>query len=200
VVIQDNTPFEDAVRYLYFDTEYGLKIPKPKFILSIIGGSDYFEIDYETEKAFKIGLMKAAKISDTWIITAGIDDGVMRLVGDAVDEDSNSSNLTVLGITSRKKVYGSYPQLKLISDIDTNDSNRKLLNRNHSSFIFVENEDGNEIDYRIELENYIQKTLNIQIFKIVVNGNYDTLENIESSIERNLPIMIVAVIFLKIHI
>ncbi len=200
MVIQDNTPFEDAVRYLYFDTEYGLKIPKPKFILSIIGGSDYFEIDYETEKAFKIGLMKAAKISDTWIITAGIDDGVMRLVGDAVDEDSNSSNLTVLGITSRKKVYGSYPQLKLISDIDTNDSNRKLLNRNHSSFIFVENEDGNEIDYRIELENYIQKTLNIQIFKIVVNGNYDTLENIESSIERNLPIMIVAVIFLKIHI
>jgi hypothetical protein len=139
--------------------------------------------------------MKAAKIRDTWIITAGIDCGVVRLVGDAVEEDSNSSNLTVLGITSRKKVYGSYSQFKLISDIETNDSNRKLLNRNHSSFIFVENEDGNELDYRIELENYIQKTLNIQIFTIVLNGNYETLKNIELSIGRNLPIMIVAVIF-----
>ena len=161
--------------------------------MSIIGGSNHFEIDHECEKAFKIGLMKTAKISDTWIITAGIDDGIMRLVGDAVDEDSNSNNLTVLGITGRKKIYGSYPQLKTNSDSDTDNSNRKLLNRNHSSFIFVENEDGDENDYRIKLENYIQETLHIQMFTIVLNGNFETLKNIESSIERNRPIMIVAV-------
>ena len=44
--------------------------------------------------------MKTAKTTKAWIITGGTNTGVMRLVGDAVAEDLNAQDLTVLGIAS----------------------------------------------------------------------------------------------------
>lgn len=44
--------------------------------------------------------MKAAKSTNTWIISGGTDKGVMRLIGDAVAEDLHATDLTVLGIAT----------------------------------------------------------------------------------------------------
>jgi transient receptor potential cation channel subfamily M protein 2 len=86
------------VNYLYSDT--GFALPKPKMILSVTGGAQQFSIDEDTKTAFKLGLMKAAKTTNAWIISGGTNKGVMRLVGDAVAEDLNAQDLTVLGIAS----------------------------------------------------------------------------------------------------
>jgi hypothetical protein len=86
------------ISYLYSDT--GFALPKPKMILSVTGGAQQFSIDEDTKTAFKLGLMKTAKTTNAWIITGGTNTGVMRLVGDAVAEDLNAQDLTVLGIAS----------------------------------------------------------------------------------------------------
>jgi hypothetical protein len=37
------------------------------------------EIDEDTENKFKVAIMKAANVTDSWIITAGVNTGVSRL-------------------------------------------------------------------------------------------------------------------------
>jgi hypothetical protein len=192
-------PCENIVKYLYNDSESGLKIPTPKFILSIIGGTGNFRIDRETENAFKTGLMKVAKINDTWIITGAINTGIVRLVGDAVDEDLNSKHLIVLGITSRNRIYGSYSKLKRAGEI-VSDENTECLNSHHSSFIFVDTQNQtNEIQFRNNLEKHLQKSLQIPFFLIVVNGGYNTLKTISDVLKHNMSVILVAVSILVSH-
>jgi hypothetical protein len=192
-------PCENIVKYLYNDTESSLKIPTPKFILSIIGGTGNFRIDRETENAFKTGLMKVAKINDTWIITGAINTGVVKVVGEAVDEDLNSKHLIVLGITSRNRIYGSYSELKRAGEI-VSDENTECLNSHHSSFIFVDTQNQtNEIQFRNNLEKHLQKSLQIPFFLIVVNGGYNTLKTISDVLKHNMSVILVAVSTLVSH-
>ena len=183
-------PCENIVKYLYSEKKGGLRIPTPKFVLSITGGSGSFRMDNETEKAFKTGLMKVAKIKDTWIITAAINTEIVRIVGEAADEDLNSKHLTVLGITSRERIYGTYPVLKRNEEI-ISDNNKEFLNPHHSSFIFVDS--GNENKFRGNLEKHLQESLKIPFFLIVVNGGFETLKTISSVLMHGTSVILVAV-------
>ena len=79
-------------------------LPNPKMILSVTGGAKKFQVAENIKNAFKIGLMKAAKTTDSWIISGGTDVGVMRLVGDAIEENPHAQDLVVLGIASYNRV------------------------------------------------------------------------------------------------
>ena len=196
IIIKNDTPCEEAVKHIYSDSENGLQLSKPKFILSIIGGTKNFRLsdrDRETEKAFKTGLMKAAKMSDTWIITGGINFGAMRLVGDAIHEELNSNNFIVLGIAERKSIFGKYPEFRKKSDGIPVEKNGQSLNENNTSFIIVDNDYGDEHEFRTNLEAYIQQTFKIPFFIFVVNGDVKTLVTIAESLDNNLPMVIVAV-------
>jgi hypothetical protein len=179
------------MNYLYTYRNDSLQIPKPEFILSITGGARDFKIDQESEKFFKTGLMKVAKIHGAWIITGGIDSGIMKIIGEASDEDSNS-NLTLLGIASRRYVYGSYPILKRNFDSEATEKNKRLLNQHHSSFIFV---NGKEDEFRTKLEKHLKETLNIPFFLLALNGGLKTLEIILNSLNQTIPIVLVVVNF-----
>ena len=98
IVVEPDTSVDDMINYLYDGT--GFSLSKPKMILSVTGGAQQFSIDEGTKTAFKLGLLKAAKTTNAWIITGGTNKGVMRLVGDAVAEDLYAEELTVLGIAS----------------------------------------------------------------------------------------------------
>ncbi len=69
-------------------------------ILSVTGGAQQFTANSDIKSAFKLGLMKAAKATNAWIITGGTNFGVMKVVGDAVDQDLSAHDLTVLGIAT----------------------------------------------------------------------------------------------------
>ena len=83
-------------------------ICEPKIILSITGGSANFKIDEATKFAFKRGLLKAAKSTNSWIITGGSDVGVMKLVGDMINEDLSAKDLTVIGVSSDKRLKETF--------------------------------------------------------------------------------------------
>ena len=83
-------------------------ICEPKIILSITGGARNFTIDEATKSAFKRGLLKAAKSTNSWIITGGSDVGVMKLVGDMINEDLSAKDLTVIGVSSDKRLKETF--------------------------------------------------------------------------------------------
>ncbi len=89
---------QQVLKYMKSDRGFGLSTPQ--LILSVTGGAQHFTIDEDIKSAFKLGLMKAAKTTNAWITTGGTNFGVMKLVGDAVAEDMNAHNLTVLGIAT----------------------------------------------------------------------------------------------------
>lgn len=81
---------------------YGEKtwaLQKPKLILSVTGGAKNFAVNPRIKNAFKNGIIKAAVSTDAWVITGGTNQGVMKLVGDAV-ADEYTHNLTVIGVAT----------------------------------------------------------------------------------------------------
>ena len=82
--------------------ERGFNLPRPNLLISVTCDTKSFnKINEETKNAFKIALMKVAKSTftwDSWIITDGIDADVAQLIGDAVKENLNGNNQTLIGI------------------------------------------------------------------------------------------------------
>lgn len=54
-------------------------------------------------EALKKSLINIVNNIKTWMITGGTNTGVMRLIGDAVDEYLNSEDLVVIGVTELKR-------------------------------------------------------------------------------------------------
>ena len=104
IVIKHDAPVKETVDFLYSTIE----LPKPKMILSVTGGAKKFQVAENIKNAFKTGLMEAAKTTDSWIISGGTDVGVMRLVGEAIEENPHAQDLVVLGIASYKRIDPEY--------------------------------------------------------------------------------------------
>lgn len=92
------------LEYIY--NPKGWNLERPQMILSIIGGAQKYSISNRVKTAFKRGLINAAVSTGAWIITSGINTGIIRLVGEAVSEElyKNNSSLTVLGIATWGKI------------------------------------------------------------------------------------------------
>ena len=176
----------------------GLKLPLPQLILSVTGGAKYFEPDKAIENELKFlikSLINATKRTDTWIISGGSDVGVMKLIGNVVNECTNGQDLTVLGIASRKRIFGTYQDLFKKNNETVDEKNNRRLNPNHSAFIIVDNENknGHEIEFRNKLENYIKTSLSIPIILIAIDGGLGTLKTIQGGLENKIPILLVSV-------
>ena len=186
------------------------------------GGAKNFEIPKRMKKAFKEGIIKAAISTDAWIITGGTNYGVMQLVGEAVKEEcplyySSESKLTLLGICTKEKIAGAEDLTGEKVYALTPVPNKVLLDPNHNNFILVDQKlgavFGQEIDFRLNLECNLsnqealsgQEATNEQVEKvlklkekiplvlIVVNGGTNTLLTVNQAINKNVPILILAV-------
>jgi hypothetical protein len=88
-------------------SENGWNLNEPGLIISVTGGAQKFAISQKMKNAFKKGLIKAASSTNALIITGGTNNGVMKLVGDAIAESVDDlSKVTVLGIATWGKVAG----------------------------------------------------------------------------------------------
>ena len=81
------------------------------------------------KKNFKTGLIKAAKAANAWIITGGLNVGVMRLVGDGMAEEISTENVTLLGIAS----WGSVEEKPLL---EVKFNFKKLFENNLNAMFF----------------------------------------------------------------
>jgi hypothetical protein len=140
-------------------------------------------------------LINSTKTTNTWIISGGSNEGVMKLIGDVVNDTTNGQNLTVLGIASRKRIFGTYPELFKKEGETKTKKNECSLNPYHSAFIIVDNENQNEheIEFRNKLEEYIKNNLTIPIVLIAIDGGAGTLKTIAGGLQNKIPILLVSV-------
>ena len=166
------------------------RLDKPGIIFSVAGGALNQTIDEQTKKCFKLGLMRAAKSTDSWIVTRGTDVGVMQVIGDIIDENMSAQDLKVFGITN-------YKHVKEFLDQKTNSrfESKVSLNSNHSFFILIDNidEKTDEISIRNYLLNIIKVNLKVPMILIVLEGGLDTIKTIYYALKDKIPIILMAV-------
>ncbi|VDK65881.1 unnamed protein product, partial [Anisakis simplex] len=61
------------------------QMPPPKLIITVHGGITNFDLQPKLARVFRKGLLKAAKTTGAWIITSGINAGVVRHVAAALE-------------------------------------------------------------------------------------------------------------------
>ncbi|CAF1045650.1 unnamed protein product, partial [Didymodactylos carnosus] len=84
---------------------YTLKLPTPDLVLSVIGSAKAFKMPQRIKNEFQRRLISIALRTDAWIITSGTNSGVMKEVGDAVDNyryeiTKRLKSIACIGITS----------------------------------------------------------------------------------------------------
>jgi transient receptor potential cation channel subfamily M protein 2 len=188
---------------MYSKNGWGLEMPK--LILSVTGGAQNFRVHSRLKKAFKNGLMRAAISTNAWVITGGTNAGVMKLVGEAVAEESHKHSLTLIGVATWGKVLNRN-LLKNESDAIPEVTS---LDQNHTHFLLVddgsEEQYGKEITFRAMLEQEIILGKCLEHYKgnehvadgnfipmvlIVVNGGPKTLETVIKSVKGNTPVLL----------
>jgi hypothetical protein len=129
----DNQPalknIEKLSDYIFNNKKFRL----PQLLISVTGGAKNFSIDKKTKNAFMRGLVKAAKTTDSWIISGGTNVGVMRLVGDAIEKDINGQFLPVIGVASYKRLDLTNLKTKLYDNVNEYNKNigvNKFINLN----------------------------------------------------------------------
>ncbi|CAF1637673.1 unnamed protein product, partial [Adineta ricciae] len=76
-----NTSAETVVKFM----KDGWALPNPDLIISVTGGAKSFEMSARLKKVFQRGLVAAAVTTKAWLITAGTNAGVVKEVGEALN-------------------------------------------------------------------------------------------------------------------
>lgn len=93
-------PFKAQYLRLNFDSdpadimnlfENAWQITPPKLIITVHGGITNFNLQGKLTRIFRKGLLKAAKTTGAWIITSGINAGVVRQVAAALEAGITTS-------------------------------------------------------------------------------------------------------------
>uniref|UniRef100_A0A0K0F7B4 LSDAT_euk domain-containing protein n=1 Tax=Strongyloides venezuelensis TaxID=75913 RepID=A0A0K0F7B4_STRVS len=146
------------------------KIPPPKLIITIHGGMTNFDIQTKLTRVFRKGLLKAARTTGAWIITSGINAGVVRHVAAALDGGASvvgkgKSKIVTIGVAQwgllkkRDSLIGQDCIVPYHPHSFSTKGKLQVLNNRHSYFLLVDNGTvgryGADIILRRRLESYI---------------------------------------------
>uniref|UniRef100_A0A1I7RLF9 LSDAT_euk domain-containing protein n=1 Tax=Bursaphelenchus xylophilus TaxID=6326 RepID=A0A1I7RLF9_BURXY len=187
------------------------KLKRPRLVITIHGGSANFDMPDRLGQLFREGLLKAAETTGAWIITSGMDRGVVRHVAKALDEAGISarmrSRLVTIGIApwgvlrkremfTGKDAHVQYDRLCLFKS----KGKYSALNDRHTYFLLADNgtvgRAGADIFLRKRLEEYLAKNgtfgtiraRKIPILCVALEGGINTLNSIHQYLTSNPPI------------
>ncbi|CAG9538250.1 unnamed protein product [Cercopithifilaria johnstoni] len=173
------------------------KVPAPKLIITVHGGMADFDLQPKLARVFRKGLLKAAKTTGAWIITAGINAGVVRQVAAAVDGSSNvsrvRSKIVTIGIApwgllkKRDSLLGQGTVVPYHPHSFSPKGRFAVLNSRHSYFLLVDNGTvgryGADVILRKRLESYISEkrtlgngTRSVPVVCVVLEGGTCTIK------------------------
>ncbi|PIC34271.1 hypothetical protein B9Z55_013977 [Caenorhabditis nigoni] len=184
------------------------KLRPPKLIITINGGLTKFDLQPKLARTFRKGIMKIAKSTDAWIITSGLDEGVVRHLDSALHDQGNhhaAKKHVAIGIAS----WGMLKQRNRFSGKDStvtyatnvfNNTRLKELNDNHSYFLFSDNGTvnryGAEIILRKRLETYLaqgdKKRSAIPLICVVLEGGAFTIKMVHDYVTTipRIPVIV----------
>ncbi|TNN17360.1 Transient receptor potential cation channel subfamily M member 6 [Schistosoma japonicum] len=188
---------------------------KPSLCISVIGGAKNFVLEGHKKE----GLVQAAQTTQAWIVTSGLNLGIIRVVGDALQEQAFctdkrmlSQQLRCIGIAP----WGYVLNRNTLVNKECEDHIHPLpytvstvietgqpvsLNQNHSHYIFVD--EGKRLRYggsesarfRAKLEKQIALPeenggFGIPVVLVVVEGGHDVFIDARNSIKERVPVVI----------
>ncbi|KAK3876196.1 hypothetical protein Pcinc_018987 [Petrolisthes cinctipes] len=191
---------------------------RPQLAISVTGGAKNFRLDGKKKATFTMGLIKAVKSTNAWILTGGMNVGVMRSVGEAVNQGQymvKEKEHVVRGIRCLGVVPWGY--IRNREDLVNKDTNvfasvrykveeevqhheTVSLNGDHTHFLLVDDGFRNRyqgIDaFRTELEEAIMEEeprgLGIPVVLLLLEGGLSSLLKCKLALRRRIPVVVVA--------
>eukprot|EP00736_Rhodelphis_marinus_P008717 Rmarinus@m.29660 len=183
VRVANDTPAHDIAELLM--SKWNMY--QPGLLISVTGGAMDFHLPSSLRRTFSLGLMKTASAARAWLTTGGTDAGVMRLVGQARSEFSQT--IPLLGIctwgildgrdwlesvSAPNQPSGSFSYNYEMSCSTAAAARLPLyekhnpkspgLDKHHSAFIMVNDgsvgQFGREIDLRAKIESAVRNKTN----------------------------------------
>ncbi|CAB3409686.1 unnamed protein product [Caenorhabditis bovis] len=144
-------------------------IEAPRLVITVHGGMTNFEVQERMGRLFRKGVLKAAQTTGAWIITSGLDSGIVRHVAKALDEAGISarmrSRIVTIGIAPWGVVRKKERLIRKNEDVQYDvhslsaSASVGILNDRHSYFLLADNGTvgrfGADLHLRQNLENYI---------------------------------------------
>ncbi|XP_062922363.1 transient receptor potential cation channel subfamily M member 7 isoform X4 [Mobula hypostoma] len=141
----------------------------PKLVISVHGGMQNFELHPRIKQVVGKGLIKAAVTTGAWILTGGVNAGVVKHVGDALKEhiSRSSRKICTIGIApwgvieNRNDLVGRdvvVPYQTLLNPL----SKLNVLNSLHSHFILVDDGTVGKYGAEVRLRRELEKHINLQ--------------------------------------
>ncbi|KAI4825838.1 hypothetical protein KUCAC02_021503 [Chaenocephalus aceratus] len=141
----------------------------PTLLISVHGGLQNFDLSPKLKQVFGKGLIKAAVTTGAWIITGGVNTGVMRHVGDALKDHSSKSRGKVCaigiapwGILENKEDLIGKDVTKPYQTMANPLSKLAVLNNSHSHFILTDNGTCGKYGSEVKLRRLLEKHISLQ--------------------------------------
>ena len=207
----------DAVHILELMMErWDLKVPN--LVISVSGGAKSFHMPKLKEEAFGKGLVKAAASTGAWVITGGLNTGVMRHVGEAVkdyahvgrgEDKINVIGIATWGIVSRNEALissdgqGLYPAYYSMRNVDRC---KHPLDVNHSHFILVDDGTFGRYGVEIPLRHRVERAFTegfhtlsnttagktgTPMVSLCLEGGPGTIKTMKDNIRQGIPYVII---------
>ncbi|CBY41308.1 unnamed protein product, partial [Oikopleura dioica] len=196
-------------------------IPRPTLLISVTGSAHMIKgIQGSLLDAFRRGLYESAAHTGAWIVSGGLNVGVMKEVGKARRQYSSaySDSVPVIGIMNMNEIQGSQQldiDLRSYKPIEVNRSKTvqtekgqdlgNALDPNHKFMLAVDGEDKGEkldswstFEFRRAFGTYINAegggpgSKNVQTVSVVFNGKIGTLLAVKEMLCESIPCVIVA--------
>ncbi|CAF0730867.1 unnamed protein product [Adineta steineri] len=187
---------------------------KPDLIISVYGGAKYFTMTERLEKEFIRGVIDAATMADAWILTAGINNGVSKLVGEGIShyrllrEYSNKVKcigMTMWGTineTTRLELKGASqgsPRPLCQRQIpESAQENKETIELNHTHCILFDSGRLNEYLSDSQRHQFVTEACEDKedhhacySITIIVEGGLGSLEIVENDIHGERPIVLI---------
>lgn len=120
----------------------------PQLLISVRGGSTNFDMSSRLGKIFQTGLIKAARNTNAWIFSYGLDSGIAKHLGVALSNErwmgGPKRKVVSVGIApwgmieNRSDLIGRNKE-RTYSPLDHARSRFLHLNPRHSNFLLVDN-------------------------------------------------------------
>lgn len=193
------------------------KLEKPNILISVTGGAQNFVMKPKLKDVFRQGFIKAAQSTGAWIITGGMNAGVMKHIGEAIKyytlKHGSKYSIPLIGVAPWGCVLnrdcligesGKWPAK--YTTVAGKMTIECPLDPNHTHFLLIDNGSvrkyGTEIEFRAELERSISNSptyissegydnLNIPIVCVVLEGGVNTIKAVKNAIVSGTPCIVV---------
>ncbi|CAF1295890.1 unnamed protein product, partial [Rotaria sordida] len=193
-------------------------IPRPALLMQVTGGHKYFKLRGKMGVNFLDEFVKFVSKSNTWLLTNGINVGIVQLIGQTIRKRKMTKpdgKTIIIGVCNYGSVknMNDFQRLEHVELLNNSSSSRdqdlkdvsqlragqQSLEMNHTYFILLDDgtlQSYNIGDYRTRLAKTIsngraKQTLSIPIVSVLFEGGEDSVRSIYNDLRRNIPVIII---------